>query len=155
MHSPILSPVVALVAWTLFMLVWTMVVRLPALKKAGIDMSKARGGRPGLLDTLLDEKAQWPAHNYIHLVEQPTLFYAIALALALLGQGDGINATIAWIYVGLRIAHSLVQATFNKVAIRFALFVLSTFALMALTLHAGMAIWHAQPAPLVQSVAGL
>ncbi|RYE03954.1 MAG: MAPEG family protein [Sphingomonadales bacterium] len=142
MHSQILSPVVALVAWTLVMLVWTMAVRLPALKRAGIDMSKARGGRPGLLDTLLDEKDQWPAHNYIHLVEQPTLFYAVALALALLDAGDGMNATIAWIYVGLRILHSLVQATFNKIAIRFTLFVLSSLALMALTLHAGMAIWH-------------
>lgn len=142
MHSQILSPIVALIAWTLVMLVWTMAIRLPALKKAGIDMSRARGGRPGLLDTLLDEKAQWPAHNYIHLVEQPTLFYAVALTLALLGQGDGVNATIAWVYVGLRVLHSLVQATFNKVAIRFALFVLSSLVLMALTLHAGMAIWH-------------
>ena len=142
MHSEILSPVVALVAWTLVMLVWTMAVRMPALKKAGIDMSKARGGRPGLLDTMLDEKAQWPAHNYIHLVEQPTLFYAVALALAVMGQGDGMNATIAWVYVALRVLHSLVQATFNKISIRFSLFVLSTLALIALTLHAGMAIWH-------------
>ena len=142
MHSQILAPVVALIAWTLVMLVWTMAIRLPALKKAGIDMSKARGGRPGLLDTMLDEKAQWPAHNYIHLVEQPTLFYAVALALALLGQGDGFNATLAWVYVGLRVLHSLVQATFNKISIRFSLFVLSSLVLMALTLHAGMAIWH-------------
>lgn len=142
MHSEILAPIVALVAWTLVMLVWMMAIRMPALRKAGIDMSRARGGRPGILDTMLDEKAQWPAHNYIHLVEQPTLFYAMALALALLGQGDGINATIAWIYVGLRILHSIVQATFNKVAIRFTLFVLSTLALAALTLHAGIALLH-------------
>ncbi len=155
MHSEILSPVVALVAWTLVMLVWTMAIRLPALKKAGIDMSRARGGRPGLLDTLLDEKDQWPAHNYIHLVEQPTLFYAIALVLAVIGQGDGMNAMIAWAYVALRVLHSLVQATVNKISIRFSLFVLSTLALMALTLHAGMAVWHAQSEPLVQSVASL
>jgi len=140
MHSQILAPVVALVAWSLVMLVWMMMVRMPALKKAGIDMSKARGGRPGILDGMVDERAQWPAHNYIHLMEQPTLFYAISLTLALLEQGNGINAWIAWGYVGLRILHSLVQATFNKVAIRFSLFVLSTLALMALTLHAGIAI---------------
>lgn len=142
MQSPILGAVVALVAWSLIMLVWMFLVRLPALKRAGIDMSKARGGRPGILDGMVEERAQWPAHNYIHLMEQPTLFYAIALALALMGQGDGINAWIAWIYVGLRIAHSLVQATINKVAIRFGLFVLSTFALIALTLHAGIALLH-------------
>ena len=142
MHAEILKPVVALVAWSLVMLIWMMAIRMPALKRAGIDMSKARGGRPGILDGMLDEKAQWPAHNYIHLMEQPTLFYAICLTLALAGWGDGMNAIIAWVYVGLRVLHSLVQATFNKVAIRFSLFVLSTLALLALTVHAGMAVWH-------------
>lgn len=143
MHSQILAPVVALVAWSLVMLVWMMTIRLPALKKAGIDMSKARGGRPGILDGMIDERAQWPAHNYIHLMEQPTLFYAIALTLALLESGNGWNAIIAWVYVGLRIAHSIVQATFNKVAVRFSLFVLSTLALAALTFHAAVSMLHA------------
>ncbi len=82
MHSPILQPVVALIAWSLVMLVWMIVVRLPAMKKAGIDLGRARGGRPGVLDGAIPDQAQWPAHNYIHLMEQPTLFYAAALALA-------------------------------------------------------------------------
>jgi hypothetical protein len=142
MHSEILTPIVVLVAWTLVMMVWMYMLRLPALKKAGIDLSTARGGHPGVLDRMLDEKAQWPAHNYMHLVEQPTLFYAIAIVLALLGAGNGMNAWIAWLYVGLRILHSLVQATINKIAIRFPLFLLSSLALIALTLHAGMAIVH-------------
>jgi hypothetical protein len=142
MHAQILAPVVALVAWSILMLIWMFLVRMPALKRAGIDMSKARGGRPGILDGMIEDRAQWPAHNYIHLMEQPTLFYAICLTLALLGAGNGVNAWIAWGYVGLRIAHSLVQATVNRVAIRFPLFALSTFALFALTLHAGMALVH-------------
>jgi hypothetical protein len=142
MHSQILAPVVALVAWSLVMLVWMMAVRMPALRKAGIDLSRARGGRPGILDGMVEERAQWPAHNYIHLMEQPTLFYAICFALALLGAGDGINAWIAWGYVALRVLHSLVQATFNKVAVRFSLFVLSTVALVALTLHAAIVLLH-------------
>jgi len=137
-----LAAVVALVAWTLVMLVWMMVIRMPAMKKAGIDLAKARGGRPGILDTVLEEKAQWPAHNYIHLMEQPTLFYAVAITLAFLGIGGGVNAQLAWAYVGLRILHSIVQATANRVAIRFTLFGLSTLVLMALTFHAAMAFWH-------------
>ncbi|MES2987992.1 MAG: MAPEG family protein [Pseudomonadota bacterium] len=153
MHSEILSPVVALIAWTLLMLVWTMIVRIPAMKRAGIDVKVARGGKPGGLDGVIDEKAQWPAHNYIHLVEQPTLFYAVCFALALLGQGDGMNAKFAWAYVGLRILHSLVQATFNKISIRFMLFALSSLVLVALTLHAGMAILHDKPEP-IMTVAG-
>ncbi len=142
MQSEILAPVVALVAWSLVMLVWMMAIRMPALKKAGINLGSARGGRPGILDTVLEEKAQWPAHNYIHLMEQPTLFYAISLALALLGQGDGLNAQIAWGYVALRVLHSIVQATANKISIRFSLFLLSTLALAALTVHAAMAVLH-------------
>ncbi|UZK66499.1 MAPEG family protein [Sphingomonas sp. M1-B02] len=141
MHAEILKPVVLLIAWSLVMLAWMMAIRMPALKKAGIDLSKARGGRPGILDGMLAERDQWPAHNYIHLMEQPTIFYAVALTLALIGAGNGVNAWIAWVYVGLRIAHSLVQATFNKIAIRFTLFLLSSLALVALTLHAAMVVF--------------
>lgn len=136
MSSEILKPVAVLIAWSLVMLVWMVMARLPAMKKAGIDMNKAVGGRPGALDGVVDEKAQWPAHNYIHLMEQPTLFYAVALLLAVAGMGNGLNATIAWGYVGLRIAHSLLQATVNIIRFRFLLFALSSLCLMALALHA-------------------
>lgn len=136
MHSQILAPVVALVAWSLLVLLWVVVTRMPALKAAGIDLSKARGGRPGGLDGVLPDATQWKAHNYIHLMEQPTLFYAVCLALALLGAGDGLNATLAWAYVALRVAHSLVQGTNNIIRYRFMLFALSTLALIALTARA-------------------
>lgn len=144
MHSEILKPVVVLVAWSLVMLVWMMAVRMPALKKLGIDMAKVKGGRPGVLDGVVPDQAQWPAHNYIHLMEQPTLFYAIALVIAFTGTGDGANAWLGWGYVGIRIVHSIVQATINRVAIRFSLFILSSLVLLALVLHAAMAVfgWH-------------
>ena len=141
MHSEILKPVVVLIAWTLVMLVWMVVARLPAMRRAGIDLSKARGGRPGALDGVVEDRAQWPAHNYMHLVEQPTIFYAVALVLAVTDTGDGLNAAIAWVYVGLRVAHSIVQATFNRILVRFVLFALSSLALMALTLHAAMVVF--------------
>ena len=142
MHSPILAPVVVLVAWSLIMLIWMVASRLPAMKAAGIDIKVARGGRPGGLDGMLPEKAQWPAHNYIHLMEQPTLFYAICGVLALVEQGAGLNLTLAWVYVGLRIAHSILQATVNIIRFRFALFALSTLCLAALTVQAAIAVFH-------------
>jgi hypothetical protein len=77
----------------------------------------------------------------MHLVEQPTIFYAVALVLAVTDTGDGLNAAIAWVYVGLRVAHSIVQATFNRILVRFVLFALSSLALMALTLHAAMVVF--------------
>lgn len=141
MTIEILKPVAVLIAWSLIMLVWMVVVRLPAMKKAGIDINKAIGGRPGQLDGVVDDKAQWPAHNYIHLMEQPTLFYAVALLLAFTGMGDGLNATLAWGYVAIRIAHSLLQATVNIIRYRFLLFALSTLCLAALSLHAVIGVF--------------
>jgi hypothetical protein len=75
------------------------------------------------------------------LHEAPTVFYAVAIVLAIVGQGDGLNATLGWAYVGLRVLHSLVQATINKVMLRFIIFVLSSLVLIALILHAAMAVF--------------
>lgn len=141
--SPILGPVVALVAWSIVMMAWMVAVRIPAMKRAGIDVNRMVGGRPGGLDGVVEERAQWKAHNYIHLMEQPTLFYAICLTLALIGGGDiGINVWLAWGYVGLRVLHSLVQATSNIIRYRFLLFALASLCLLGLTVHAAAMLWH-------------
>lgn len=144
MHSPILAPVVGLVAWSLAMWLWMYATRIPAMRKAGIDVVNLVGGSGADLKAVLPTRIQWPAENYNHLHEQPTIFYAIALTHALIGTGGGINLTIAWAYVGLRVVHSIVQATVNRVIVRFALFSLSTLCLIALTLHAALALagWH-------------
>jgi hypothetical protein len=140
--SPILGPVVALVAWSIIMMFWMVAARLPAMAAKGIRLKGLVGSRPGGLDGVIDEKAQWKAHNYIHLMEQPTLFYAICLTLALMGIGDGLNLIMAWAYVLLRILHSIVQATTNVILYRFILFTLSSLALLGLTLHAAMHLFH-------------
>ena len=140
-HSPILAPIVAMVAWSLVMWAWMYATRIPAMNAAKIDTMNLVGGSGADLKKAIPAQAQWPADNYNHLMEQPTLFYAIALVLALLGAGGGVNLMIAWAYVALRVAHSLVQATFNRVIIRFAIFSLSTLCLIALTLHAAIVIF--------------
>mgnify|MGYP003666335048 FL=1 len=136
-HSAILQPVVVLLAWTMVMWLWMYVTRLPAMTKAGLAPNDAR--QTGVLDERLPAQVQWKAHNYNHLHEQPTVFYAVCLLLAMVGWGDGFNAVLAWAYVSLRVMHSLVQATVNAVAVRFALFALSSLVLIALVFHA--AIW--------------
>lgn len=143
MHSPIIAPIVALVAWSLVIWIWMYVKRIPAMNRAGIDSRNLVGGSGADLKARIDPKSQWPADNYNHLMEQPTIFYAIALCLALLDHGGGFNAQLAWAYVGLRIAHSLLQITVNRVIIRFGLFTLSTLCLIGLTLHAALALMHA------------
>ncbi len=138
----ILGPVIALAAWTMIMWLWMYVTRIPAMRRANIDAAKMVGGTGKNLDGVIDDKVQWIAHNYNHLHEAPTVFYAVCLTLAVIGQGDNLNATIAWAYVALRIAHSLVQALVNRVMIRFALFALSSVALIMLVTHAAMAWFH-------------
>jgi hypothetical protein len=144
-YSPILGPVVALVAWTLAMMLWMYATRFPAMRRKGISLKGRVGGRGAALDGVVEDQVQWKAHNYNHLAEQPTLFYAIALTLAQLGAGGGLNLGIAWAYVALRIVHSLIQATVNVVMWRFAAFSAASLCLIALTLHAAMALLHAHP----------
>jgi hypothetical protein len=135
MNSPILAPAAVLVLWTLIMLFWMAGTRLPVLSK--MDMSKSPpGGRGVDLEPALPASSNWKSHNYTHLVEQPTVFYAAVVILALAGAGSGLNATLAWAYVGIRIVHSLWQALVNTLPIRFGLFLLSTFCLLALAVNA-------------------
>lgn len=144
--AAILQPVVALLAWTMVMWVWMYATRIPAINRLPKDGAPEAdvGWTKEKLEGLLPREIQWKAHNYNHLHEAPTLFYAVALVLAIIGQGDGLNATIAWVYVTLRIIHSIWQATVNRVMVRFALFALSSLALIPLILHAAIAVfgWH-------------
>ncbi len=137
----ILQPVVALLAWTMVMWLWMYATRIPAMNKAGIDGTKLVGSDGASLRAKLPETVSWKADNYNHLHEAPTVFYAVAIVLAIIGEGDGLNATLAWAYTGLRVAHSIVQATINRVLVRFALFALSSLVLMALILHAAIAVF--------------
>jgi hypothetical protein len=132
--SPILTPVIALVLWTFVMGVWLYATRIPALKKHNVVYDPQRPSEE--FHAQLPAEVRWKADNYNNLLEQPTLFYAVALTLALLDAGSGLNAGLAWTYVVLRIAHSLVQALINKVLIRFALFAAASLVLLVMTLRA-------------------
>lgn len=141
MDHAILAPVVALVAWTLVMMIWMYATRFPAMARKGISLKGRVGSKGGDLDGVVEPNVQWKAHNYNHLMEQPTLFYAICLTLALIGRGDvWINVWLAWAYVGFRIAHSLTQATVNVVRWRFYFFAAASLCLLGLTVHAGAAL---------------
>lgn len=133
----IIGPVVALVAWSMVMWVWMYATRIPAIvaTKMQLDPNAPRGEQMATLPP----NVRWKADNYNHLMEQPTIFYALAISLAVLGEGDGINLYFAWAYVGLRVVHSLVQAVVNKIQVRFLLFVLSNVPLFALTFKAAVA----------------
>ena len=133
-HSPLLGPVVALVAWTIVMFVWMAAKRAPMLKGRALP----DGSRGADLERALPGKAHWPAHNYVHLMEQPTIFYAIVFVLILMRFDAPINVYLAWGYVAFRIVHSIVQSTVNILRVRFALFLGATLCLLGLTTHAAL-----------------
>lgn len=139
--AAILQPAVALMAWTMVMWLWMYATRIPAMNAAKLDPDALAQDPTRTLDDILPAQVQWKAHNYNHLHEAPTLFYAVCVVLAVAGQGNGMSAQVAWAYVGLRVIHSVVQATVNKVVVRFVLFALSSIVLMALIYHAARVVF--------------
>ena len=141
MHASteILAPVTVLLLLTCVVWAWMYATRIPAIKRMGMQLDPELP--KGQQMSELPAKVRWKADNYNHLMEQPTLFYAVALTLALLGAGDGLNLTLAWCYVGLRIAHTLQQTLWNKIEVRFVLFFLSSLVLIALIVRAAMVVW--------------
>ena len=138
MENTILAPAAVLVLWSLIVLAWMALTRFPAIAKSGMDLKAAPpGGRGQDLDAILPPSVNWKAHNYTHLMEQPTIFYATVFVLALSGAGGGLNTELAWAYTIIRIIHSIWQATVNTVMpVRFGLFLLSTGCLLVLSVNA-------------------
>jgi hypothetical protein len=134
MQSTMLAPVVVLAAWTHVMWGWMYATRIPAMRRLrmALDPEAPRGEQMAKLPP----RVRWKADNYNHLMEQPTVFFAVAISLFLLGASSGWPLALAWVYVALRVVHSLVQALWNRIEVRFALFALSGLALIGLTVRA-------------------
>jgi len=130
MFQSIMTPVLALIVWTLVMWLWMYATRLPAMRKAGIDPAKIqrKGDFAGL-----PVEVERIADNYNHLHEQPVIFYALCTYSHLVGVADELNVMLAWGYVILRIAHSLIQALWNYVPVRFFVFAASSIVLIVMT----------------------
>jgi hypothetical protein len=135
-HSPLLAPIVALVLWSLVMCVWLFATRIPAMVRGKVVADPRRPAEE--FHAQLPPPVRWVSDNYTNLMEQPTIFYAVALALVLLGADGSINTGLAWLYIALRVVHSLVQATINIVVIRFGVFITATLVLLALSVRAAL-----------------
>jgi len=145
MNTAILAPAAALAVWSILMLIWMAATRFPAMKamreaKGSSGMvSKSRAGGRGLdLEGQIPDKVNWKAHNYTHLMEQPTVFYAVVIIHALTGAGQ-TEIALAWLYVGLRVVHSLWQNLVNTIPVRLMIFVAGSITLMILSIRALLA----------------
>jgi hypothetical protein len=132
-NRALLLPVLALVLWTFVMWLWMYATRLPAMRAARMkpDPQAPRGEQMASLPAAV----RWKADNYNHLFEQPTIYYATLIVLALVSTEQGVDLVLAWTYVGLRVVHSLVQALVNKIEVRFVIFFLSSLVLLALAVR--------------------
>ena len=134
-----LAPGAALVCWSLVVLIWMTFTRFAGMANTGVDLSKSPpGGRGQDLEKLLPAKTVWKAHNFTHLMEQPTIFYPTILILALAGASS-VDVMVAWAYVGLRVVHSLWQVLVNRIPVRVMLFAVSTACLVYLAVRALLA----------------
>ncbi len=127
-----LTPVLALVCWTLIVWIWMYATRIPAMQAAKIDPQSAL--HPGSL-AALPTHVRVVADNYNNLHEQPTIFYALAIYTHLAGASDALTIAFAWAYVALRIVHSLLQIVVRRVMFRFMAFALASICLIAIAIH--------------------
>jgi hypothetical protein len=135
----ILQPAVALMVLNIIVFYWMYATRIPAISKLGLEMDADIP--PADLMNKLPANVRWKADNYNHLLEQPTLFYAVVMVLALLGAGSGFNTMLAWTYVGLRVIHTLIQTVWNKIMVRFVVFLSSTVVLTVLIYNAATLVF--------------
>ena len=139
MQSPLFAPLIALVLWSFVMWAWLYATRIPAMRKHKVVFDPHQP--QSMFHAQLAAEVRWKADNYNNLMEQPTLFYAVVLTLAIIGEGNAVNVALAWAYVGIRVVHSLVQAMINVIIVRWALFMLGSVVLLVLTIRAAMVVF--------------
>jgi hypothetical protein len=138
--NTILAPLATLVLWSFVMWAWLYATRIPAMVKGRVAYDPNRPAEE--FHARLPASVRWKADNYNHLMEQPTLFYAVVLALHVLGAATGLDVVLAWSYVALRVVHSLVQALVNIVMWRFAIFMVASVVLLILAIRLAIAVFQ-------------
>ena len=138
MQSPLFAPVIGLVLWSFVMWAWLYATRIPAIRKYKVVMNPQQPASE--FHAQLPPEVRWKADNYNNLMEQPTLFYAVAITLAVIGEANDTNLALAWLYVGLRVVHSLVQAMTNIILVRFSVFMIASVVLLVLAIRAALVV---------------
>ena len=121
--TALLQPVIVLGLWSVVMMVVTIASRVSYM--SNLDIAPEEAKHTSDISSKLPSNVRQIGDNYNHLHEQPTVFYAVAIAVALSGHGEGVQVLLAWAYVILRIIHSLIQSIYNNVMHRFIVFFIS------------------------------
>ena len=136
-QTAILAPVFALAAWTMLIL----------LLVAGRRVAAALQGRATAQDFALGEAPRTPPQvtlanrNYMNLLELPLLFYVACLIALTTANVSPLLLDLGWAYVGLRIVHSLIHVSYNRVSHRFAAFAASNAVLTVIWVVLGLRVF--------------
>lgn len=119
-----LYPMLALVGWTMAMLTLVGQRRLASrLHPREFAVGESAQVPPSV---------SLPNRNFMNLLEMPVLFYVVSLTFFVTQQATAAAVALAWLFVALRIAHSLVHITYNNVMHRLGVFALANFVLLGL-----------------------
>ena len=127
----ILFPMVALATLTFAVLLLIPYRRFRAGMRGEISGADFRYGE----SERVPPEVRLPNRNLMNLLELPVLFYVVCLMMFVTEQVDGRGLAVAWAYVGLRVGHSVVHVTYNRVSHRLVFFALSNVALIVLWTH--------------------
>lgn len=130
----ILWPMFALAFWTLCILALMGLMRLRASMRGEVKVQDFKTGDAAHVP----ESVQLPNRNYMNLLEAPVLFYVVCLVMYVTALPGSFAIVLAWLYVAIRVAHSLIHVTYNKAMHRLAVFVLSNLILLAMW---GLTLW--------------
>ncbi len=135
--SDILLPVFTLAGWTAFVQALIPVARIHAARHGVVTLADFKYGEsPAVPGTV-----SIPNRNYMNLLEFPVLFYVIAGLLYASSAATPVTVNLAWTFVALRILHSAIHLTYNRVIHRVMAFGASNFALVTLWIVAGRALF--------------
>lgn len=123
----ILFPMLALIAWTMIVLL-VMGQRRVAARVHPREFALGESGS-------VPARVSLPNRNFMNLLEVPVLFYVLVLTCYVTQQVTAVAVGLAWAFVGLRVVHSFVHMTYNNVLHRLGVFVLANFALVGLFVH--------------------
>lgn len=129
-----LQPAAALMCWTFVIWFRLYFVRLRTMRQKRIHPQKmaTRQARNALV---ISDRELQTSDNFQNLFELPVIFYAACLMAYLLQDVSDLSLMLAWSFVGMRIVHSVIHVTYNRVTHRSFAYLIGGLLLLALVLR--------------------
>lgn len=139
--TAIFWPMLTLMAWTALMLLQVPIRRFRAYFAGRVAYHDFDCGE----SAAVPHDVAVPNRVFMNLLEVPVMFYLLCLMCFITGLVTPLVCTLAWVYVALRVAHSLIYLTYNRVFHRFLVFASSNMLVLALIVIVGMGLWQGRP----------